>query len=128
MNDIERGRDELLAQLHALVDQPLEDAERRAVVAGLLFEELDDVVLGRRHLTIVHGWLAPADELRWLNPMLDWISAQLGARCVRIVAGPFHCTLTVAGPEADATVESLIGMLSPTVPASWRLIASARPA
>jgi hypothetical protein len=94
----------------------------------LLFEELDDVVLGRRHLTIVHGWLAPQDELGMLNPLLDSIVRSLGSRCVRTVAGPFHCTVTVEGPDAEATVESLLVMLSTTLPASWRLVASARPA
>ncbi len=128
MDDTEGGRDALLAQLHALVDQPLDDTERRAVVAGLLFEELDDVVLGRRHLTIVHGWLAPHDEIGVLNPLLDSITRSLGSRCVRTVAGPFHCTVTVDGPDAEKTVESLRSMLSTTLPTSWTLVASARPA
>lgn len=128
MAPIDDGRDALLIELHALADQPLPASERKAVMDLLLLEELDDLALGRRHLTIVHGWIGPEDELTVLNPMLDAAAAQLGDRCVRMVAGPFHCTVTIAGPDADSVAGSALLAMAASLPAAWRLVASARPA
>lgn len=102
MGPIDEGRDALPVELHALADQSLPASERKAVMDLLLLEELDDLALGLRHLTIVHGWIGPEDELTVLNPMLDAAAAHLGDRCVRIVAGPFHCTVTIAGPDGGS--------------------------
>ena len=59
MTPIDDGRDALLIELHALADQPLPESERKTIMDLLLLEELEEVALGRRHLTIVHGWIGP---------------------------------------------------------------------
>ena len=127
MTNHDNDQNALLGELHALVDQPLTDHERRRVVDELFIAEATDVAAGWRHVTIVHGWLAPNDELETLDPILNQAATFLGSRNVRMVAGPFHCTLTIAGDDVEATVDATITGLASVIPSSWRLVRSARP-
>ncbi len=117
----------ILIELHALADQPLAEWERQHVLDELLIAEATDVAAGWRHVTIVHGWLSPETELEKLDPILNQAATFLGTCNVRMVAGPFHCTLTIAGDDVEATVDATIAGLSSIIPRSWRLVRSARP-
>ena len=118
----------ILIELHALADQPLAEWERQHVLNELLIAEAADVAAGWRHVTIVHGWLAPNDELETLDPILNQAATLLGSRNVRMVAGPFHCTITMTGDDIDSTVDAVVEGLSSRLPASWSIIRSGRPA
>jgi hypothetical protein len=128
MDDRDDARNTVLGELHALVDHPLAPWERQRVMDELLIAEAADLACGLRHVTIVHGWLGPATELEQLDPILDRAAVFLGGRCARMVAGPFHCTITIAGDGIDATVDAVVDGLVSLVPASWSVIRSGRPA
>ena len=118
----------LLGELHARADQPLDAWERQQLLDDLLVAEAVDLAFGLRHVTIVHGWLSPTDELEKLDPILNQANVFLADRCVRMVAAPFHCTITISGDDVDSTVDAVVSGLSSIVRASWRVIRSGRPA
>ena len=128
MTNRDDAQNTLLGELHALVDQPLTDYERQRVVDELLIAEAAEVASGLRHVTITHGWIGPTTELEQLNPVLDQAWAFLGDRCVRMVAGPFHCTITVTGDDIDSTIDAVVEGLASRLPATWSIIRSGRPA
>lgn len=89
-------------RLEELATQGLNPLRRAELIDDLLLAEAEEITVGRRHLTIVHGEPTDLAEVEDLNEFYD----QLGdiiecAEWSRLTGGHSHVTLTVAGCGRD---------------------------
>jgi hypothetical protein len=79
------------------------DALRRAeLIESLIVVEAEELALGRRHLTVVHGRPGRLVDSEILDELYDTIFEIAGAaEWSRVRGTEDHVTVTLAGPHAD---------------------------
>lgn len=87
----------------AEIADPRTDTLRRAdLIESLIVIEAEELVLGRRHLTIVHGRPRTLPDSEILDELYDTVFEIAGAaEWSRVRGTEDYVTVTVAGPQAD---------------------------
>ncbi|MFZ6003059.1 MAG: hypothetical protein ACOYXM_03930 [Actinomycetota bacterium] len=108
----------------AEIADPGTDALRRAdLVESLIIVEAEELALGRRHLTIVHGGPATLADSDALDAFYDAVFAIAGmAEWSRVRGNEDHVTVTVAGPHADELLLDVAEIAHRANPGGWHVI------
>ena len=89
-------------RLAEIADPCTDDLRRADLVESLIIVEAEELALGRRHLTIVHGRPATVADSEALDEFYDAVLEIAGAaEWSRVRGTEDHVTVTVAGPLAD---------------------------
>lgn len=109
-----------LAELE-VADAP---CRRRLLEQDLLVAEAEEVALGRRHLTIVHGEPLDPDEAADLDAFYDAVFEVVeAAEWCRVRGTLDWVTVTVAGARRDDVLIDVVHLVS----GRWRLVESPVP-
>lgn len=110
-------------RLAEIADPSTDDLRRRDLVESLIVAEAEELALGRRHLTIVHG--APAtvadgdvldafyNEVFAIAELADW---------ARVRGTEEFVTVTVGGSSADQLLLDIVELARRTNPGSWQVM------
>ncbi len=110
-------------RLAEIADLGTDDLRRRDLIESLLIAEAEELMLGRRHLTIVHGSPASIVDSEILDAFYDALFAQVASSDWSRVRGTDDfVTVSVAGPGADELLLDLVELAHRANPGTWQLI------
>jgi len=110
-------------RLAEIADPGTDDLRRRDLIESLLVAEAEELMLGRRHLTIVHGAPASIVDSEVLDDFYDAVSAQVASSDWSRVRGTEDfVTVTVGGADADEILLDLVEFAHRANPGAWQLI------
>lgn len=99
---------------------PLRCAE---LLDDLLIAEAEELAMGRRHITIVHGEPTDLAEVEALNDFYDVIGEiSEEAEWARVAGGLEYLTVTVAGDDRDEVLARTIDCASQRGACSWQIL------
>ncbi len=108
----------------AEIADPRTDALRRAdLIESLIVVEAEELALGRRHLTIVHGRPGSFADSHALDEFYDAVfEITVAAEWSRVRGTEDHVTVTVAGPYADELLLEVAEIAHRANPGGWQVI------
>jgi hypothetical protein len=108
----------------AEIADPRTDGFRRAdLIESLIVVEAEELALGRRHLTIVHGRPGKLVDSEILDEFYDAVFEIAGvAEWARVRGTEDHVTVTVAGPLADGLLLDVAEVAHRANPGGWQVI------
>ena len=108
----------------AEIADPRTDAFRRAdLIESLIIVEAEELALGRRHLTIVHGQPRTLVDSESLDEFYDAVFEIAGtAEWSRVRGTEDHVTVAVAGPHADELLLDIAEIAHRANPGGWQVI------
>lgn len=110
-------------RLAEIADPCTDDLRRRDLIESLLVAEAEELMLGRRHLTIVHGAPASVVDSETLDAFYDAVFAHVAsADWSRVRGTDEFVTVTVAGSAADELLLDLVELAHRANPGTWQLI------
>jgi hypothetical protein len=112
-------------RLQELADPNLNPLRRTELLDDLLVAEAEELVAGRRHLTIVHGEPTDIAEAEALNDFYDTVRETVGeADWSRLAGGPEYLTVTVAGTSRDEWLVRITDIARDRATAGWQIMES----
>lgn len=110
-------------RLAEIGDPGTDDLRRRDLIESLLVVEAEELMLGRRHLTIVHGAPASIVDSEVLDAFYDSVFAHVASSDWSRVRGTEDfVTVTVGGADADEILLDLVEFAHRANPGAWQLI------
>ncbi|HET7689795.1 MAG TPA: hypothetical protein VFK41_05435 [Nocardioidaceae bacterium] len=110
-------------RLAEIADPCTDDLRRRDLIESLLIAEAEELMLGRRHLTIVHGAPASIIDSETLDAFYDAVFAHVtSADWSRVRGTEDFVTVTLGGLEADELLLDLVELAHRANPGTWQLI------
>ncbi len=110
-------------RLAEIADPCTNDLRRADLVESLIIVEAEELALGRRHLTIVHGRPATVADSEALDEFYDAVLEIAGAaEWSRVRGTEDHVTVTVAGPLADELLLDVAEIAHRANPGGWQVI------
>lgn len=108
----------------AEIADPRTDAFRRAdLIESLIIVEAEELALGRRHLTIVHGQPRTLVDSGTLDEFYDAVFEIAGtAEWSRVRGTADYVTVAVAGPHADELLLDIAEIAHRANPGGWQVI------
>ncbi|MAT06283.1 MAG: hypothetical protein CL424_14695 [Acidimicrobiaceae bacterium] len=89
-------------RLDELADPDIDATRRSDLLTEFLIAEAEELAMGRRHLTIIHGEPGDVAEAEYLNDFYDAVADIIEpAEWCRLTGGRDHLTVTVAGRRRD---------------------------
>ena len=115
-------------RLAELADPHLDPHRRNELEASLVVCEAEEIAVGRRHLTIVHGVPGDLEESRQLDLFYDVVSEiSSGAQWARVRGGDDYVSVTIGGAEADHVLSSITALALRANPGWWTVSESPYP-
>jgi hypothetical protein len=115
-------------RLAELADLRVHPVRRLELEDSLVVCEAEEIALGRRHLTVVHGDPHDVAQSRALDRLYDDVSAIAAtAEWSRVRGGVDHVTVTVGGGAADSIVVHISAAAAKMNPGSWNVAESPYP-
>lgn len=109
-------------RLDELADPHINPLRRDELLEGLLLAEAEELAVGRRHLTIIHGEPTDIAEAEALNGFYDTVGEIVAtAEWSRLTGGTSHLTVTVAGSSRDDDVGLVVDAARTIGAAGWRI-------
>lgn len=110
-------------RLAEIADPRTDECRRRDLIESLVIVEAEELALGRRHLTIVHGRPDTLADSQVLDKFYDSVFEIAGAaEWSRVRGTEDHITVTVAGPLADEVLLDVAEIAHRANPVGWRVI------
>lgn len=110
-------------RLAEIGDPGTDDLRRRDLIESLLVAEAEELMLGRRHLTIVHGAPASIVDSEALDVFYDAVFAHVASSdWARVRGTEDFVTVTVGGADADRVLLDLVELARRANPGAWQLI------
>jgi len=110
-------------RLQELADPDLNPLRRAELLEELLIAEAEELVAGRRHLTIVHGEPTDIAEAEELNDFYDTVEEMVvDADWSRLAGGPDYLTVTVAGSRGDEWLARITDVARHRAAGGWQII------
>jgi len=110
-------------RLAEIADPGTDDLRRRDLIESLLVAEAEELMLGRRHLTIVHGAPASIVDSEVLDAFYDSVFAHVaGSDWSRVRGTEDFVTVTVGGADAEEILLDLVELAHRTNAGAWQLI------
>jgi hypothetical protein len=110
-------------RLQELADPGLNPLRRAELLAELLVAEAEELVAGRRHLTIVHGEPTDIAEAEELNDFYDTVEEIVDeAEWSRLAGGPDYLTVTLAGPGRNEWLVRIGDVARRRAAHRWKII------
>lgn len=110
-------------RLHELARPDLNPLRRAELLDDLLVAEAEEIVVGRRHLTIVHGEPSDLAEVEELNVFYDMVSVILdSAEWARLSGSDDYLTVTVGGRGRDELLERVVDLSRELSPAPSQIL------
>lgn len=115
-------------RLAEIADPATNDSRRRELAESLVICEAEELALGRRHLTIVHG--NPdnlADSLRLTEFYETVAGLASAAEWTRVRGTPDYVTVTFAGSDAEHMISFVATAAERANPGWWKVTESPYP-
>ena len=110
-------------RLQELADPALNPFRHSELLEDLLVAEAEEIVAGRRHLTIVHGEPADIAEAEELNDFYDAVEEIVDdTEWSRVAGGPDYLTVTVAGMDRNEWLARMTDVARHRATDRWRII------
>lgn len=110
-------------RLIEIADPLTDDLRRRDLVESLIIAEAEELALGRRHLTIVHGAPASVADSQTLDAFYDQIFAVAEmAEWVRVRGTEEFVTVTLRGSDAEQLLLDVVELAHRCNPGSWQVM------
>ena len=110
-------------RLAEIADPGTDDLRRRDLIDSLIIAEAEELALGRRHLTIVHGAPATVADSAGLDAFYDEVFAIAEvADWARVRGTEDFVTVTVGGPNADQVLLRIVGRARRANPGGWQVM------
>lgn len=110
-------------RLAEIADPSTDPLRRTDLIESLIIVEAEELALGRRHLTIVHGQPATLVKSETLDEFYDAVFEIAGtAEWSRVRGTEDHVTVTVAGPHADELLLDIAELAHRANPGGWQVI------
>lgn len=110
-------------RLEELAHPDLNPLRRAELLDDLLIAEAEELAMGRRHLTIVHGEPTDLAEVEELNDFYDAIGEiSEEAEWARVAGGLEYLTVTVAGDDRDEVLARTIDRAVQRGACSWQIL------
>lgn len=115
-------------RLAEIADAATDDRRRRELVESLVICEAEELVLGRRHVTIVHGEPDHLADSVHLTEFYDTIAGLASAAdWTRVRGTSDYVTATFAGSNAERMVSLVATAAERANPGWWRITESPYP-
>ena len=115
-------------RLAEIADATTDDARRRELAESLVICEAEELVLGRRHVTIVHGDPDLLADSRQLTEFYDTVEGLASAaEWARVRGAIDYVTVTFGGPDAERMVSLVVTAADRANPGRWNITESAYP-
>lgn len=115
-------------RLAEITDPLTDDARRRELVESLVICEAEDLAIGRRHLTVVHGDPDCLVDSRDLTAFYDTLARLVAvADWCRVRGAPGYVTVTVSGRDAERMISVLVAAAERASPGWWTITESPYP-
>lgn len=115
-------------RLAEIADAATDDRRRRELVESLVICEAEELVLGRRHVTVVHGDPDVLADSVHLTEFYDTIAGLASAADWTRVRGTNHyVTVTFAGSNAEQMVSLVATAAERANPGWWKISESPYP-
>lgn len=110
-------------RLAEIADPGTDDLRRRDLIESLIVAEAEELALGRRHLTIVHGAPATIADSDMLDAFYDEVFAIAElADWARVRGTEDFVTVTVGGPDAGQVLLDLVERARRANPGGWQVM------
>ena len=110
-------------RLAEIADPGTDHLRRRDLIESLLVAEAEELMLGRRHLTIVHGAPTSIVDSEVLDVFYDSVFAHVAnSDWSRVRGTEDFVTVTVGGADADEILLDLVEFAHRANPGGWQLI------
>lgn len=111
-----------------IADVATDETRRRELLESLVICEAEELVLGRRHVTIVHGDPDDLADSVYLTEFYDTIAGLASAAdWTRVRGTADYVTITFAGPNAEQMVSLVVIAAERANPGWWKVIESPYP-
>jgi len=111
-----------------IADRATDVPRRRELLEALVVCEAEELALGRRHLTIVHGDPVNVADSRHLTAFYDVLgSLASAAEWARVRGSAEYVTVTIAGPDAERMISLVATAAARADPGWWRITESPYP-
>lgn len=115
-------------RLAEIADATTDDARRRELAESLMICEAEELVLGRRHVTIVHGDPDMLANSRHLTEFYDAVAGLTSAaEWARVRGAVDYVTITFGGPDAERMISLVATAAERENPGCWNVRESAYP-
>lgn len=106
-------------RLAEIADAATDDTRRRELAESLLICEAEELVLGRRHVTIVHGDPDLLADSRHVTEFYDTVEGLASAaEWARVRGAIDYVTVTFGGPDAERMI-SLVATAADRANPGW---------
>ncbi len=115
-------------RLAEIADATTENARRRELAESLVICEAEELVLGRRHVTIVHGdpdLLADSRHVTGFYGTVEGLASAAG--WARVRGASDYVTVTFGGPDAERMISLVATAADRANPGWWNVIERAYP-
>lgn len=111
-----------------IADTATDDTRRQELAESLVICEAEELALGRRHVTIVHGDPDCLSDSRHLTEFYDTIAGLAsGADWTRVRGTSDYVTATFAGPNAEQMISLVVTAAGRANPGWWKVTESPYP-
>lgn len=115
-------------RLAEIADTATDDSRRRELAESLVICEAEELMFGRRHVTIVHGDPDDLADSVYLTEFYEIIAGLASAAdWTRVRGTPDYVTVTFAGPNAEQMVSLVVTAAERANPGWWRVAESSYP-
>ena len=115
-------------RLAEIADATTDDARRRELAESLMICEAEELVLGRRHVTIVHGDPDTLADNRHLTEFYDTVAGLASAaEWARVRGAVDYVTVTFGGSDAERMISLVAAAADRANPGWWTITESAYP-
>lgn len=105
-----------------IADAATDDTRRRELVESLFICEAEELVLGRRHVTIVHGDPDDLADSLHLTEFYDTVASLASvAEWSRARGSGDYVTVTFAGPDAERMIALVVTAVARANPGRWKV-------
>lgn len=110
-------------RLAEIADPNTDDLRRRDLIESLIVAEAEELALGRRHLTIVHGAPETLLESEALDAFYDRLFELIdSAEWSRVRGNDEFVTVTLGGPDADGVLLDVVELAHCASPGTWKIL------
>ncbi len=110
-------------RLAEIADSHTDELRRRDLIESLIIAEAEELALGRRHLTIVHGAPATVADNGTLDAFYDRVFAVADlAEWSRVRGTEGFVTVALGGSDAEQLLLDIVEIARRANPGSWRVM------
>jgi len=115
-------------RLAEIVDAATDETRRQELAESLVICEAEELALGRRHLTVLHGDPATLADSCHLTEFYDTIRGiASAAEWTRARGTADYVTVTIGGPDAERLISLAAAAAERANPGWWRVTESPYP-